>query len=625
VSLSLEPGLEITGRLTDASGEPAAGVTVYAERRVRRGKRSAMADQDGRFRIAGLASGEWLLTARAGAAEAERVASAGSHEVLLVLRGDSSVPAAVQIRVVGHDGGEVTQAALGWKSPTQSGSGLWAPGKEIELYGDDGAAGLEIEVVNPRDAAGLPLPYGPGRAGPLERRDREIEVTLPAGLSATGRVSVPAGGDAGGLSVVAAAPSTLTDAPIVIGEATTRPDGTFDVPTGGDADVALAVRANSGARVGLVSPVGARPGGEPVVLPLVRRADVTLTVLTTEGRPADGVLVTVVRRVLTDEPEEHRARADEQGVAVLGALVPGAAYALQIQGEDPGSAALALDPWLAEDGTLRLEARLHVTGLVRDDVGAPYPRAFILLRVDGQWAGFSIADDAGRFAMEVGSDARLDVLALPPFDPWNNGFCEWELGSKPAPARAGDPVSLVVSRGASVEYRLDARRPESWAGAHMVLTRVDGKTSPEVPHGGRVPLSPSGRGRLPPLVGGARYTLFLPEGESGHCALLSFVATEGGLARLVHAEAGAVTGRVRGAPEGIPIRVRAPFQEQAAAARVAADGSFAVGGLPIGIRVELEATAGGDGQSWVGSVVAEPGDDVLMDLVSAGIPGVGPR
>ena len=625
LGVSLEPGLEITGRLMDAAGAPVAGVIVSAERRRSNQQyRSATTGEDGRFRFGGLARSEWSLSAQRGAARAEVIAEAGARDVRLVLNGDASVPSAVRVLVRGHDGGVVTLAAIRWKAPWQSGEGLWAPGKEIDLLGEEGAEGLEIEVVDPRGAEGATLPYGPARVGPLRRTDREVEVVLPAGRSLKGRVSVPAGADPGGFRVVALGTSSLDGDRIAIGESTSRADGAFEIPSAGDADVELAVRAGSAARVGLVSPVEARPGGELVVLPLVRRANFVLTVLAHDGQPANGAFVTASRRLL-NEVEDHRARVDEHGQVVVADLVPGAVYELTVQGTSEQGATLHLDPWIAEGGELRLGTRLLIRGVVRDDAGASYPGALVLLRAAGAWAGFAAADESGRFEMEVTSDAEAEVVAVPPCDLWSNAFCEWDLGSTPVPARAEIPVSLVVSRGVTIEFRLDARRPASWARMRLVLTRMDGQARPDMPTSGVVALPATGQGRLPPLVSGARYALYLPEGESGHCALTFFTAAEGQEVRLLPAQAGTVTGRVNGGPVGASVRVRARVQGEATSVPMAADGSFALGGLPVGIRVGLEAATTQDGQRWEGHGVAQPGEDVLIDLAPVGTAPEGPR
>lgn len=625
VRVSLEPGLEIAGRLVDAAGDPVAGVVVSAERR--RGRKEYRAETtgaDGRFRFGGLARSTWLLSAQHRAARAEATAEAGARDVRLVLIGDASDPGAVRVLVRGHDGGRVAQAAIRWNASGRSGGGFWVPGKEIEIRGEAGAEGLAIEVVDPRDAEGAPLPYGPGRAGPLQWADREIEIVLPPGRSVKGRVSVPAGVDPGGFRVVALGRSGLDGDRIAIGETISRPDGTFEIPSAGDEDAELSVRAGSNARVGLVSPVEARPGGEVVELPLVGRSDVALTVLTRDGHPAEGAFVSVSRRLL-DEVEDHRARVDEFGQALVADVVPGAVYELTVQGTSEQGATLQLDHWIAGGGTLRLVPRLLIRGLVRDDLGAPYPRALVLLRSAGQWAGIAEADASGRFEMQAASRAEAQVLAIPPCDLWSNAFCEWGLGSKPVAARVGSPVSLVVARGVTVDFRLDARRPESWARMRLVLTRVDGNAGPDVPVSGGVALPPTGQGRLPPLLAGARYALYLPEGESGHCALTRFTAAEGQVVSLVPRQAGTVTGRVRGGPKGIPVRVWAGVQGDAVATLVAADGSFVLGGLPAGVRVGIEAVTTQEGPRWAGHAVAQPGEDVRIDLALAGRAAEGPR
>jgi len=97
--------------------------------------------------------------------------------------------------------------------------------------------------------------------------------------------------------------------------------------------------------------------------------------------------------------------------------------------------------------------------------------------------------------------------------------------------------------------------------------------------------------------------------ESGHYAGVSLLLDRG-----TPVQDGLVTGRVQGAPAGAAVRVEAPIQGSSASVGVAADGTFTVRGLPVGVPVALKAFTSVGAQRWVGRAKASPGEEVSIEL-----------
>ncbi|MEZ6009073.1 MAG: carboxypeptidase regulatory-like domain-containing protein [Planctomycetota bacterium] len=617
VRISTQPGLDITGTLFEESGRPAADVLLSALRGERLSRwRSTTTAEDGSFRLRGLAPGTWSLSAQG---ENERGAwdiAAGSQDVRLALAPPEAASRPTELRVRGPGGGDVARARLMWATPNQGGGGgFWVPGATLGGGAGWTSEGLRVEILDARDPSGAPLPYGPAIVGPMPAGSSAVDVVLPPGRTLHGRALTATGDPVSGLRVLAQARSQLDESQVVMAEAVTATDGEFAFVSLGTTEVDLVVSARSNDRWGLVAPVRARPDGPPALLALVARSDVSVRVLSAAGRPAAEVRVRATRRPGKTE-ESHVATTDADGLAVLADVVPGATYELTIHATSDQGADLRHATWKAADCVVRLEPWLTIQGDVRDDAGLAYVGALVLIRGEGSGWGLAVADEGGRFVADVRTDSKLRLLAVPPWNPWGGEFCEWGLAAGPVEARPGQDVSLVVKRGVRPELVVEDFRPEAWEGSQLSLTRLDAEDPELGTASGRVADVESARVRLPPLERGARYAAYLSPSEDERCALTVFTAEETGVVTLTPRAARTIAGRVRGAPLGHTIKVRARELPWISAVPADAEGGFVLAGVPAGARVELEATCEVEGRLWRGTTTATPGEHVVVEATA---------
>lgn len=290
-----------------------------------------------------------------------------------------------------------------WKS---GGRTAWElEGARFELTLRGGSPRRWVQVLEPRDAEGRPLPLAAVLL-PREQWDEKgqpVEVVFPAERPIEGIVVDEAGAPRAGVLVHA---TPKRDAPAAfsrVGSSRTAADGAFRL---GGTD-AGEFRVVAEAAPGVLATQGVFRGGDRGLRLVQRRAArPEVRVVQSDGRPCRGALVEVRPLVGTDadtDPTGHevlaRATTDATGAAQLVGLDPARRYRLEVQPpEDVPAFGAEIHAWDASDVEVRLEAAHVVTGRIVDREGAPIAGARVY--VDSRGGGVSAESGVdGRFKL----------------------------------------------------------------------------------------------------------------------------------------------------------------------------------------------------------------------------------
>jgi protocatechuate 3,4-dioxygenase beta subunit len=454
LTIVLDRGLAISGRVVDAAGAPVGGAEVTAAEaaRSRVPTRSeglsapARSGPEGTFRVDGLAAGRWELAASDdGHRYATEVVEAGSNDVVLRMQ----APGQVRGRVVGDDGAPLPEARV-----TASGRGLTVRERPVDETGAFTLGEVTPGKIHIQAAA-------PGRAAGSETvmveadRAAEVTVTLKLGGTIQGRV-------------VGLPPADVERCTVAAGsaEVRTRADGTFLLEGVRDGAAEVTASVDAGRRRKSVR-TEVTAGGPPAHVDIDFSSGVTLWgTVYRASVPLPGMQVSVT-------VNSGRACAS---------TVTGAGGEWRLAGLDPGEVELAAaEPRGRIVASRRLEvtrdmrADLHVaTGSVSGRVveagtSDPVAGAEVSLAMDSDASvqRSVLSDEGGRFHFEdlPDGDARVRAQAA--------GFGASEAA---ATLRLGEAreIELVLASEGGLQLVLreaDGRVPD----AVLILPARDGR------------------------------------------------------------------------------------------------------------------------------------------------------
>jgi protocatechuate 3,4-dioxygenase beta subunit len=494
LTLHLQPGCEIQGRVVDERGAPVPGVAVTAGASLFWGIRRHLGartttGEDGAFVLEGLPAGDVQiapgdppthpitvrcplrgrldLVLRRRGALAGRVTDADTGAPLPGVRVRAEAAGAIGFAVTGDDGefrcanlppGQVHRLAAAKDGfvPVHP-QGVVAPPGESPY----------LDPVGARGRVKLAIPI---RAGETTRYD----FALRRGAKLVGTVRGPDGPLAG------ATVHVVTDKAqngYLVAPATTDADGRYEFP--GVMEGPLLAYA---AKEGYFDP--ARPGAwwrkllreSPIVAPregvvthdieMQRGADVVGRVEDERGAPLAGATVIAVQK----QPLGlvFRAHSDETGAFRLAGLAPGHELEVRCGRDGFGCDEAVRTPVPAEGFVVRMVAMPVVRGVVRDERGAPVPAARVELLQDafqplaGQVGLDSVAAGPdGGYRIHVRSATKtFEVRARAP------GFAD-TTSPPQEPGRPEYEVDLTLARGATLEGRVTSAGGEPIAGAQI--------------------------------------------------------------------------------------------------------------------------------------------------------------
>jgi hypothetical protein len=456
-TIALEPGVALTGRVTDARGAPIAGAEVRA-RPVARAttlapyrprppdplRPAVVTDADGRFRypvptgqrlalvathdryargetaeLTAAAPAEVAIVLDDGRALAGRVVDAEGHPVAGAVVADApSAEAATHTTRTGADGG-FTLAGI---EPERQRIAVFA--STPEATGDPAVIALpdqldqpvELVLAHRRQVAGTVVDAG---GAPVADAIVGYQRVLPDPAQAGGSALL-AGPALPAVSAVSAVPATAAAAmPVMItGELRAGPDGRFTIRGLADGDYRLSARAPGAAAGRAASPAFATQiaaaGAEDVALTLPAAARIRGRV-TIGGRTATAFGVELVHA-----GGERRFDAADGSFEL--AQVPPAAEPYQLRVTADGAAPVTVEATVAageitELGTIALDPGRVVRGRVVDATGPGGGAvAGAVISVEGP-EGDRIAsartDALGRFAIPVPLDPVVVHAAMP--------------------------------------------------------------------------------------------------------------------------------------------------------------------------------------------------------------------
>jgi uncharacterized GH25 family protein len=490
--IRLKRGVPLAGRVVRADGSPAPDVRVqvdYDERTRYAGSEGT--DADGRFRFKAVPPGPLTLHVYAGSGQAEGRATGGDENVTLVLAGASGREggsgSTLVVRVFAPNGKPVPQARVTLEEVRERGgtntSTNDAVNGETTFQGLTWTAGRErfVEVRTARDGAGVLLPYGGTRVGPLTSGSTSLDVTLPPERPITGFVRGPDGRGIRGVLVLATPASNPRESswsdPSNTPSGRTDAEGAFRVGGVGDMDVRLAVRAPP--EFVPYEPLPARGGDTGIEIVLALGVRATVTVVDPDGAPIAGARVTtsftVDRERNRTETSNPAVTTDAKGRAVLQGLDGKKTYTLRVEppqrypsvpysmgptmtaSEGAAFRSAQKKDWTPGDDTVTLERAYTVTGFVRDLSGRPVGGSQVARMTGPNSWSTTAADASGAFTLRDLPAGEVSLRA-------------WVGSNQPHPADAGRRVAeAVVAAGArDVVLSIDPGaelvvRVEDWA------------------------------------------------------------------------------------------------------------------------------------------------------------------
>jgi hypothetical protein len=417
--------LLIEGTVLSPDGNPAPGV----EWRCRGvddfatdcfGGPDPVTDFRGRFRAEGLRPGAYRVRATAvrggRALEGEEEVPAGARDVVVRLH-DAALAAAgldgadlsgrVRVMVLDAGGAPVPGGKVRAHFIVADGS---EDHEEREMLGgrcafpppEGGAAKLWIEVLEPKDAGGNPVPLAHGLFGPFPVAPGEIQVRLAPESALEGRVVDASGAGVAGVpvSVVCAFEEvpggeqwTRSD----LGAAETGADGAFRI--GGLAERAYRLTARPPRQYAPPDPLSARGGAKDLRLVLKAAAAPSVTVLDYDGKPVADASVRVSREDREDDATASYRRTSSGGIVRIEGLDPDLTYDLEVMPYGRADLLPAKRPgWKPADTTVRLEHGYELEVFVKDPGGRPLAEVGVTARDPGASEDLqsSSTDDEGR-------------------------------------------------------------------------------------------------------------------------------------------------------------------------------------------------------------------------------------
>jgi protocatechuate 3,4-dioxygenase beta subunit len=621
VTVRLDPGSRVAGRVVMPDGSPAAGATVRLHRRNEGSGgegSSERADATGAFSFENVADGRLTLDAslprEGGGASAEMPVAPGQTDVVLRLEAARQLI----VKVFDGDGRPVPHARVRFQGRGAS----CEDGRAVfdELEGDEVG---RIEVTEAKDADGARLPYG---RATLEgaKAGGTYEIRLPPEFAIEGRVAGPDGRGVVGVAVRA----DVVDTPEGEDEPRDEPwmwrygdphvvhtdeKGMFRVGSLGAGEHRLFFRPPPA----LVppEPMKALAGATGIEVRLRDAVAPRMTVLDSKGAPIAGARV-VAARTPVNEPtmsdlfdpfgaSPSLTRPD--GTVVLAGLDPGASYVLAVRPPDSrADLADSVDPrWSPRDTTVRMTAGLVVAGVVLGSDGKAMERVRVTWTAgDGVSASsLTLADGAFRFTGLRPGEVRLSAAFWEAREAFGN---EWRTAE--ARVLAGsERVGLTIDLGAELAVRV-----ENWAersgtrGATALLFDGSGEKIREA------------------LVSADGGVLFGGLSKDDICAMWIAPDDAGRSVRATGLRPGAEEASARLAlgktitvrfavPRGAgPVAVRAEALGVVAEGVRTADGVYEVRGLPAG-RWRIVATTRKEGERMEAQADAPAGGEVTLE------------
>jgi protocatechuate 3,4-dioxygenase beta subunit len=526
------------------------------------------------------------------------------------------------LRVVGPDGSPIPQAQA-WvyrQSGTQLDRSSAGRLENGELSFAPMALPVWVEVFEPQDAAGLPLPLGPGRAGPF-RTAEEIDgarIVLPPEKRLRGTVLDEAGRPVRGILVVVH--STWLDASFpnydgsTLGSARSDVAGVFDLGSLPDDEVRVEARTPPDWLE--TEAIRARAGGAPVEVRLRNAVVPTITVLDASGRPLEGasVDVTEVSDIWGIARWRGRQTTYADGRATLEGVDGGKAYRLEAKPPDGRRdlAVASIPRWRPSDATIRLPSSVAIAGRVHDGAGQP---------VRGVYVSVERSSDDQPYVScgaSTGADGTFVVEAVPPgevkvtlrrgaFLPEVSHVVTAPCAAWSAVFDPGTTLDVVFSNppptGSPFHYRLEA------AATGGPSTSADTAPFP-------------GSLRLDSLARDRAYALYVRFPEQGLVAYAPSMGADGKTVTLTLVRSRELRGRLETAP-GARIStgtVSVAVPGVRLQADPAADGTFTITGAPPGTW-PIDAWAAVGDRTWRGTTQAEAGAQVLVRMTADAPPG----
>ena len=611
VAASLGDGARLAGHVRDQVGEPVVGATVMAF-----GVDGPVGDVrsglDGSFAFDDVADVDYQVQARHEEGSPSLVsakARPGTPCVLTMTRrapttlAGSPPPADghdVVITAVGPDGRPVHEAVLrAWsKGKLLMTDRIWS---RIGRVRDPGTDGGRVEVSNPRDEFGRPLPYALGSAtfGPDATR---LEVRLTAGRAASGRVVGPDGAPLAGIVVTVERPHTAdvhTDQPTeTLADARTDRDGRFRFAALPE-DERLRVKARPPVPWITPAPAAIRAGDTDVVLRLRVGVVPTLTVLAPDGTPANNVRVLLFALPSHREVPLNPFTTDERGQIRLPPLDPDRTFELTVRGNSgTPTVPSTRNPWRPADETLRLQTGIQVVIHVRDTAGRAIGATVRYRPSSGSWWAVTAANGDLTLPPQPAGPLPLRISA--------DGYVPTDVVIDVSPTLA--PTTVTLAAGHDLVLRVEGPPPQP--NSLVVFSGPTyGATS------GSADREADGSFRFRGLDPARVYTVWGPPVEDSDVYVLETLRGFGPEPVAVNARVGGrIRVRVRAPELTEVVEVRASVFGWTLAGPLGSDGEFVLRGVPPG-RFTVSATArelDHDLESRA-EVTAQAGD--VLDLV----------
>jgi uncharacterized GH25 family protein len=508
VTLVLDAGQSLSGKVVDGGGAPVPGATVTVQHL---GIGSAISEQrttaeDGTFRVGGIDGRGFMVRAekKGFVTTSLNNQEAGKEGLVVTLQLGGTVVGVVtdatgspvgQFRVLSHREGDKAANPMDWQRFASALGGVAF---------DDPAGKFRLDGLDPGTYTfeGRSEGLAPGRSASVAvqaGKETEVSIQLPVGLALAGvvvrksdgspvegaRVKVPADGpfgefdmgdfDLGGIDDVTGGGGDQNRQALGgFAKATVRTgaDGRFTLPGLEAGGVRLMVSAKG------LSPATVRgvevPGPGDLRVELGEEAAVEGVVTDSKGAPKEGAMIMVQRMPVT----MRYGRTDAQGHYRIGGLSPGSVLFYCMEGTGAGGPGLNLksDPLVLEEGkTTRKDYRFgegtKVVGRVTRG-GKPVTGAMVMLFPASRSAGptgMLTGGGGGGFAMaSTKDDGNYEISGVNP----GRYTSTVQSGFGGAPG-GGEPFE--VGRGVT-EVRHDIVLPDT--GIRGIVVDEEGKAVP---------------------------------------------------------------------------------------------------------------------------------------------------
>jgi protocatechuate 3,4-dioxygenase beta subunit len=632
LTVRVQRGRTIEGRVVKPDGTPAAGAWVNAQAKDGSTGQGASTGADGSFTIKSLGAGSFNLNANLNQHPKPQLngfvaAEAGATGVLLTLvEAANTGREAILVRVLDDRGEPVRSANVRLQAQGSSwGNGLHEGAARFEFDKQNNGwvltalanGTLYVDVSGARGWADLPLSTGPTRVGPLAADQREVEVRLAAERAIEGRVLNADGSPVRGVLVRASSAATADGSPPSQGEGRSDELGRFRVGGLGEGEHTLSamVPPDYLAPQAVTAPAGARN----VELNLRRGVSARVRVRDADGQPVANAHVGLAARAPDVAPQPgqrgRRARHGQtqvsvvtvaDGTALLRGLDPDLQWVLSVAPNRDDLLGHSQDRWTPADVEVRLERGYAVSGVVRDPQGRALPGSQVMRKVgENGWNGVGVNQD-GTFKITGLERGHVTLAAWAPGvsvdvnDP-SVQVLTVAAGTQDLVLTVDPGFELVVRitnvgdrgpNGRNAQVALYAKRGEHWA---QVGHQQDGDGS------GRVAF----RG----LKADERHTVWVaPVAGNEYYGLLTDVKPGGGETTLRLERGGTIQGRVTVAGTHESLWVGAGNDMGCwVSGTVDPDGRYEIRGVPYGMRWRVHAWANVGKQHWSAQAEASVG------------------